>query len=138
MKRLGPGKLLVAVVAVAAVAMGVDALADLTQDRADSVPAGSRSEIVLEVSSRDRTGSDRLSAQGLWGACQGTVRHRLAEPGVVEVTDGRFRLVTEPALGEHSWRRLQGCLEDTTLDKVKAHVVSKRDIAPEAMSEPPG
>ena len=34
----------------------------------------------------------------------------------MEVSDGRFRLVTEPALGEHSWRRLQGCLEDTTLD----------------------
>jgi hypothetical protein len=121
-----------------AIAMGVDGLADLTQDRADHVLPGTRSEIVLDLKSRDRGGSALLSAQGLWGACQGTVRHRLAAPGVVEVTDGRFRLVTEPALGEHSWRRLQGCLEDTTLDKVKAHVVSKRDIAPEVMSEPAG
>ena len=116
--------------AVFALVMGVDMLADLTQDRPDRVLPGSRSEIVLDLRSRDRGGSALLSAQGLWGACQGTVRHRLAEPGVMEVTDGRFRLVTEPALGEHSWRRLQGCLEDTTLDKVKAHVVSKRDIAP--------
>ena len=116
--------------AALAVAIGVDGLADLTQDRPDKVLPGSRSEIVLDLKSRDRGGSALLSAQGLWGACQGTVRHRLAEPGVIEVTDGRFRLVTEPALGEHSWRRLQGCLEDTTLDKVKAHVVSKRDIPP--------
>jgi hypothetical protein len=121
---------LVIAVAVAALVIGVDVLADLTQDRPDRVLPGSRSEIVLDVQSRDRGGSALLSAQGLWGACQGTVRHRLAEPGVIEVADGRFRLITEPALGEHSWRRLQGCLEDTTLDKVKAHVVSKRDVGP--------
>ena len=118
--------------AALALVMGVDALADLTQDRPDRVLPGSRSEIVLDLRSRDRGGSALLSAQGLWGACQGTVRHRLAEPGVMEMTEGRFRLVTEPALGEHSWRRLQGCLEDTTLDKVKAHVVTKRDIGPDA------
>jgi hypothetical protein len=116
--------------AAAALALGIDALADLTQDRPDHVVPGSRSEVVLDVASRDRGGSALLSAQGLWGACQGTVRHRLVEPGVVELSDGRFRLQTEPALGEHSWRRLQGCLEDTTLDRVKAHVVSKRDLAP--------
>jgi len=117
-------------VAMAAVYAGIDVLADLTQDRPDSVQPGTRSEVVLEVRSRDRTGSDRLSAQGLWGACQGTVWQKLVEPGVVEVADGRFRLTTDPALGEHSWRRLQGCLEDTTLDRVKARVVSKRDLAP--------
>lgn len=121
---------LLVAIAVAAVIAGVDVLADLTQDRPDRVVPGSQSEIVLAVESRDRGGSALLSAQGLWGACQGTVHHRLADPGVVEVSDGRFRILTEPALGEHSWRRLQGCLEDTTLDKVKAHVVSKRDIAP--------
>ena len=116
--------------AAAALAVGIDALADLTQDRPDRVLPGSRSELVIDVASRDRGGSALLSAQGLWGACQGTVRHRLVEPGVVELSDGRFRLQTEPALGEHSWRRLQGCLEDATLDRVKAHVVSKQDLAP--------
>lgn len=121
---------LLLLLAALGLAFGVDWLADLTQDRPDRVLAGTRSEIVLDLQSRDRRGSALLSAQGLWGACQGTVRHRLAEPGVIEIGVGRFRLVTEPALGEHSWRRLQGCLEDTTLDRVKAHVVSKRDIAP--------
>jgi hypothetical protein len=123
-------RVLLILVAAAAVSMGVDALADLTQDRPDRMLPGTGTEIVLHVQSRDRGGSALLSAQGLWGACQGTVRHRLAEPGVVEVSDGRFRMVTVPALGEHSWRRLQGCLEDTTLDKVKAEVVSKRDVVP--------
>ena len=121
---------LLMLVAVAALVGGIDALADMTQDRPDSVVPGSRSEVVLEVQSRDRTGSERLSAQGLWGACQGNVWQKLAEPGVVELADGRFLLTTEPALGEHAWRRLQGCLEDATLDRVKARVVSKQDLAP--------
>jgi len=116
--------------AVAGLVIGIDALADLTQDRPDHVAPGSRSEIVLEVDSRDRTGSNRLSAEGLWGACQGTVWQRLAEPGVVPLADGNFLLTTKPALGEHAWRRLQGCLEDATLDRVKARVVDKRDLAP--------
>ncbi len=127
---------LLAALAVAAVVMSVDFLADLTQDRPDRVLPGSRSEVVLEVDSRDRTGSALLSAQGLWGACQGTVYQRLAEPGIAEVGDGRFRLQTEPALGEHAWRRLQGCLEDATLDRVKAHVVSKRDVTPAVTPSP--
>jgi hypothetical protein len=58
------------------------------------------------------------------------VWQRLADPGVVQVADGRFRLTIEPEVGEHSWRRLQGCLEDATLDRVKGHVVSKTDIPP--------
>jgi len=118
------------VLAMASLTIGIDTLADLTQDRPDHVVPGSRSEIVLEVDSRDRTGSNGLSAQGLWGACQGTVRQRLAEPGVVPLADGNFLLTTEPALGEHAWRRLQGCLEDATLDRVKARVLDKRDLAP--------
>ena len=130
---------LAAVLAAATIVIGIDALADLTQDRPDPARPGSRSEIVVRVASRDRTGSDFLAARGLWGACQGTVRHRLVEPGVVDVGSGRFLLRTEPALGEHSWRRLQGCLEDATLDRVKATVVSKRDLqAPgAAVGEPP-
>ncbi len=124
------------VVALAALVGGIDMLADLTQDRPDPVLPGSRSEVVFEVASRDRQDSDFLAAQGLWGACQGTVRQRLVDPGVMEVDGGRFRLQTEPALGEHAWRRLQGCLEDATLDRVKARVVSKRDLAPGAAAHP--
>ena len=127
-------RVLFVLVAVAAIAGGIDMLADLTQDRPDRIEPGSRSVIVLDVDSRDRTGSDLLSAQGLWGACQGTVWQRLVDPGVVEVDGGRFRLMTEPALGEHSWRRLQGCLEDATLDRVKARVISKQDLPPAAVA----
>ncbi len=123
-------RLVLVALAVVTIAAGVDSLADLTQDRPDRVLPGTRSEIVLDIDSRERGGSALRSAQGLWGACQGTVRNRTVEPGPVEVSEGRFRVFTAPAIGEHSWRRLQGCLEDTTLDRVKAHVVLKRDLPP--------
>ncbi len=135
MKRLGApaqgaARALIVAVALAAIVGGIDVLADLTQDRPDKVLAGSRSVIVLSLDSRDRRGSDLLAAQGLWGACHGNVWQRLVEPGVEQLAEGRFQLITEPAIGEHSWRRLQGCFEDTTLDRVKARVVSKRDLPP--------
>ena len=111
-------------------AIGVDALGDLTQDRPDPLRAGTRSEIVLEVTSRTVHGGQQEAIEGLWGVCQGTVHNRLAAPGIVAMGGGRFRLATEPAVGEHSWRRLQGCLEDLTVDQVLARVVSKTDVTP--------
>ena len=121
-------RLVVVVVAVAALAAGLDVLADLTQDRADRIPAGSRSEIVVAVRHRSTGPAELRTAEGLWGACQGTVWQQLTEPGVVGLGNGRFLLTTSPAVGEHAWRRLQGCLEDVTLDRVRAEVVSKRDV----------
>ena len=115
------------VVAVAAVAAGLDVLADLTQDRPDRIPPGSRSEIVVDVRHRSADTASLRTAQGLWGACQGTVWQQLTEPGVVGLGHGRFLLTTSPAVGEYAWRRLQGCLEDMTVDRVRAEVVSKRD-----------
>jgi len=121
-------RLVVVVLAVAGLAAGLDVLADLTQDRPDKIPAGSRSEIVLDVRHRSTQPAEVRTAQGLWGACQGTVWQRITDPGVGELGGGRFLVTTSPAVGEHAWRRLQGCLEDMTVDRVRAEVVSKRDV----------
>jgi hypothetical protein len=116
---------------VVATVFGVDWLADLTQNRPDRDVPGSRSEVVLDVTVRHHYDPGRLTtAQGLWGACQHTAFRRLVAPGMVEIGEGRFRVVTEPALGDNAWRRLKGCLEDVTVDRVKADIVSKRDLPP--------
>ena len=126
-------RIVVVAVLVAVTIAGVDWLADLTQDRPDRVAAGSRSEIVLDVRVRQSFDPAPLRrAETLWGACEATVYQRLAEPGLVELEAGRFLAVTEPAIGEHAWRRLQGCLEDLTLDRLHGHVVSKTDVVPES------
>lgn len=126
MKRVG-----LVLVLVAVTVLGVDWLADLTQDRPDRVEPGSRSEIVLEVKVRRSMDPAPLSrAESLWGACEHTVYQRLTEAGLVQLEAGRFLAVTEPSIGEHAWRRLQGCLEDFTIDRLNGHVVSKIDVVP--------
>jgi hypothetical protein len=121
---------LLLVVAAAAALIAVDMLGDATQTRPDPHKPGSRTEIVFSV----QTISDRLppmaAAQGLWGACQGTALRTVLPPGITEVGDGRFKLVVQPALGRHARDRLGGCLEDVTLDRIKGHVVSMRELAP--------
>lgn len=118
----------VVLLAMAALAVFVDVLGDLTQDRPDRVEPGTQSEIVLQLRTRDYLGSALGAAQGLWWACSGTVTQQLVDPGVVDLGGGQFRLLTDKAIGEHSWRRLQGCLEDATIDRVTAEVVAKRDL----------
>ncbi len=125
MKRIA-----VVLIGMAALAVFVDVLGDLTQDRPDKVVAGAQSEIVLQLRTKDYLGSPLSAAQGLWGACSGTVTQQLVAPGVIDIGSGRYRLVTDTAVGEHSWRRLQGCLEDATIDRITAEVVTKRDFLP--------
>lgn len=122
-------RLVIWVSLAALVVVGVQALGDLTQNRPDAPPApGTRSEIVIRVEEGNYRISPVDAAQGLWAVCRGTVTNRLAPPGVVALGDGRFAVTMDPAVGEHSWRRLKGCLEDMTVDQVVAEVVSKRDL----------
>jgi hypothetical protein len=123
-------RILVTAAVVVVAFFGIDALADQTQNRSDRSQPGSTSEIVLSVEGRGRQQSPVYAAESLWGACRGTVEQSLVPPGPVEIAPGRVRLVTEPALGPHAWRRLRGCLEDATLDLVRARVVSKHDTMP--------
>ena len=117
---------LLLLVGAAVLVVGVFALAEMTQNRPDPPRPGSRSEVVLQVSQKSHVRPTLEAAQNLLGACQGTVpRHRL-NPS--DAGEERVRVVTEPALGDHAWRRFRGCLEDFTLDLVKAGVVTKRDL----------
>lgn len=123
---------LVAVLLVAGI-LGVDALGDLTQSRPDRVAPGSRSEIVLEIDTRDYRQPVDDAAANLWGACSGIVRHQIdEEAGFVPVEDGfeEVRFWVEPGLGPNAERKLVGCLEDATLDRVVGDVESVRLIEP--------
>jgi hypothetical protein len=112
-------------------AVSVEELGDLTQTRSDHVAAGSRSEIVLEVHTRDYHQPDGDAARNLWAACSGTTNHRLVgDDAFVPAGDHAVRFSVAPGLGEHARRRLVGCLDDTTLDRIKGNVVSVRMVNP--------
>lgn len=118
------GTLALGVMTVVAV-MG---LAEATQDRSDRPARGSRSEVVLEVDTRDVYDRD-VAAHGLWGTCQQTIDHKRLE-SFESLGDGRYSIIVEPAIGEHDYRRLVGCLEDFTIDRVLGNVVEIRDLEP--------
>ncbi len=119
-------RVLIGVVVVAAAVAAVDVLADFTQTRPDERRDTSM-EIVFDVSTRNPKRAALPAAQGLWGACQGTA-YRGTGAGAVEVDGRRARVVVHPALGTHAQRRLRGCLEDVTVDRVKASVVAMREL----------
>jgi hypothetical protein len=113
-------------VLVVAATAAVDVLGDLTQTRPDRPLARSSTEVVYQVILRDE-GSQSVAkaAQGLWGACQGTIE-RATSPSDVRLTGPVAQVVVHPALGAHAKRRLEGCLEDATLDRVRGDVIAMR------------
>ncbi len=117
------------VVAVAVTVAGLWGLAELTQNRPDPIEEGSSTELVVSVRTREGAGLVR-HAERLWAVCSGTARgiHQVGD--IVEEGDGLFQLTLSPALGEHTRRRLVGCLEDFTLDGLKGSVKSVDYIAP--------
>lgn len=110
-------------VAVASV-VGLGALADATQNRPDERVAGSVTEVAFTVSTRDHRHGDAGAAAALWAVCAGTVPGDVS-PAPAE-RDGVFEVTVRPAIGEHGENRLVGCLEDATLDRVLADVVTVR------------
>jgi len=114
-------KALGALVLALAVGAGVAGLAEMTQNRPDAAAPGSASVISFDVATRGYRGGDAGAAQALWSVCVATVPGETTTP----VTDGRggFSVTVTPAIGEHGRKRLAGCLEDGTLDRVIGHLL---------------
>lgn len=115
---------LVTIAVAAALSLGIDALGDLTQNRPDQALPGTSSTLVVEIKTRMAGASSVETASRLWSACAGTVPAYIDTPKIAALGSGKALVVTQPALGEHTQRRLTGCLNDTTLDEVQARVQS--------------
>jgi hypothetical protein len=120
-----------AVAALAAAVMGtlgVIGLADLTQNRPDPVEAGTATVVTFEVATRDYQRGDGAAARALWAVCSATVGGEVSEATPVTSatpgTDAGYSVTIAPAIGENGRKRLVGCLEDATLDRVMGHVQS--------------
>jgi hypothetical protein len=109
--------LLVAVLAAAV----VDALRDRTQNRPDAAVAGSRSVVTFDVDTYDAQQPIDEAARALWYACNQTVGNRRLDLRIGEGGSGVATVA--PALGPHERKRLTGCLQDATIDRVRGDVV---------------
>lgn len=109
-------------VMIAVGGVGVSSLADLTQNRPDPVVDGTSTTIAFDVGTRRYNGTDLQAAQALWAVCAATVSGDATVPAAGP--DGAFTVSVSPAIGTNGRKRLLGCLQDSTLDRVQGHVVS--------------
>jgi hypothetical protein len=100
-------------------ALGIVGLAELTQNRPDPTVEGSTTVVAFDVATRDYRGGDETAAQALWAVCSATVDGDITAPAF---TGDDFRVTISPAIGDNGRKRLVGCLEDGTLDRVVGHV----------------
>ena len=115
------------VIAVAGI-VGVFAMMEATQNRPDDPPPGSSSTLAFTVSTRDFPGGEQTAARTLMAVCAMTVDDAtITVPAPApEAADDAWHVTITPALGEHGRKRLEGCLEDVTLDRVIGHVTDVR------------
>lgn len=116
--------------AVALVLVGVlfvDQLADLTQTRPERVRRDYATRITMEVRNR-RDRPSILAAEALWATCRWRMRRMVVDTEIQAVGDYRFEVTITPELGATGRRRLKGCIEDVTLDRIKGNVVSMVDV----------
>jgi hypothetical protein len=125
MKRL----LIVVALAVAAFVV-VSELGDLTQSRPDPIRSDAATEVVLSVD-EDRFGpGEDGAAAALWAICEAQTHSRETEDGELQrIGDGRYRVILRPAVGHHEQKKLVGCLEDLTVDRVVGNVESFRTFS---------
>ena len=83
------------------------------------------------MSTHDFPGGEQTAARTLMAVCAATVDDatitvpaRAAE--AEDDADRAWHVTITPALGEHGRKRLEGCLEDVTLDRVIGHVTDVR------------
>ena len=122
MKRIA-----IAVALALAAVLAVDVLGDLTQSRPDPVQADAVTELVLTVEQDRFAQGTAGAASALWAVCAGQTASQPTEL-LTDLADGRYRVVLAPAVGEHEERKLRGCLEDLTVDRVLGDVESWRTL----------
>ena len=114
-----------------ATVVGIGALMDATQNRPDDPLPGSSSTLAFTVSTRDFPGGEQTAARTLMAVCAATVDDAtITVPApaheAADDADRAWHVTITPALGEHGRKRLEGCLEDVTLDRVIGHVTDVR------------
>lgn len=115
--------MLAAVAAVAVATMGLDALADATQTRPDTVLRGTTSSVVVAVD----PGSARsaiTSTKALWGACTTQLGGGFTVVGMTDLGRGDVQVLVTPRIGTYAERRLRGCVGDAITDRIQARVRS--------------
>ncbi|MGK5532207.1 hypothetical protein [Streptomyces sp. URMC 129] len=71
-----------------------------------------------------------LAAEQMWERCRDATAVPLLQAGMTALDDGLFAATVQPSLSEHDELRLLGCLEDTTIDRVRLTVIGTGALEP--------
>jgi hypothetical protein len=128
--KVRPAAVALSVVGLGVGLLGVSALREATLSTHERVDPGSRLEVHIRARTEGGEPGQSLGEQveALLLTCRLEVTADLDEP-VREVTEDRFLAVLAPALDETNRRQFKGCIEDFTIDHLRADIVAFRDIA---------
>jgi len=115
---------------VIAIWLFIDVLADATQTRPEAVNEEAITLLELHFRGEHAVADPTRNAEALVGACTADFRRAIDAIGISELGGGRVRVVLDADMGHDASTRLRGCLEDTTIDRVQANVVSMSTIDP--------
>jgi hypothetical protein len=125
-----PSQVVVGIAGLTIGVLGVLSLREATLSTHQHVAPDSRVELVLHAETHRPEPRQTLPemVEALLLSCRLEVSSDVVGP-IVAQGDGRFRAVLQPELDETNRKQLTGCLEDWTIDSLRAEVVSIRTVS---------
>ncbi|MHA4814709.1 hypothetical protein ACXZ65_10185 [Streptomyces aculeolatus] len=122
--------LVVAVLALAALVLGLVLLADATRTRPQQRPDAAATAVVFEVAVRGSAdaAAGRMAARDLWESCRRATRVPARHAPLSRLEGDIWVGSVRPALGDHDRMRLRGCLDDATAERTTAKVLGDGQI----------
>jgi hypothetical protein len=112
------------VVAAFLLVVGIQVIADETQDRDDPPMTTGTAAIQMAVHNRFTTRSQLHTAEALYIACRHTIGgSNYRATSFRDMGDGMISFQISPDFGQHAERRFEGCVEDALFDRISASVV---------------
>jgi hypothetical protein len=102
----------------------VGLLRELTQTRPEPVTAAGTTSLVLDIDQRRQLRPLPTVAEDLWGTCRSRLPGGVELTAITQLDDERVRMDLDRPLGRTGRLRIVGCLEDHTIDLVRADVLS--------------
>ena len=120
--RTATAVVLVVTLVLSLAAVGV--LRELTQTRPKEVTAAGTTLILLDIDQRRQDRPLPTVAEDLWGACRSRLPGDVRLTAITQLDDEHVQIEFDRSLGSTGRVRIVGCLQDQTLDLVRADVLS--------------
>ncbi|RKN47175.1 hypothetical protein [Streptomyces hoynatensis] len=110
-------------------ALLVAGLAELTETAPPEHGEATATSLLFTVEGHGVTAErSALAARQLWERCRDATSVPLGQAGMTRLDEGLYAATVHPSLSAHDEHRLEGCLEDATLDRIRLHVLGTGSV----------